>query len=381
MESPLPYDDQDDEIKSQFDLILDCIFSTNDNSSEEEIRALNERVHHEVTTKPILARIVKQRNTCLLDACTTCQCEQLHPAIKFLIEANPLALLWETDRGWRIIHKIAGHTSHCVLMPWIATNYQWVLDRDHDIYLFPSVFHLLNRYANRREETGCTAAIIRQFFEVYPQGLTQVNDAYDDGYNPLHAILMGSAECELDLFTWMAEKCPSNMLKTDRNEATPLHRACRFLINHRGYNSSEICKYLIEQCPESVQMLDNMERLPIHFLLDHCHHRIVKEVVACLLREYPESYNIATSGGRVPSSIPFIQRIKPLLDEEIELKENIAYLQDVSGLFHDALGTASPLASSTYDAFSNWATVSFVKRLEAKIELVSLDLQNECNAD
>jgi len=275
---------------------------------------------------------------------------------------------------------IAGHPSHCVLMPWIATNYQWVLD--HEIcHEWPPVFDLLHRYANR-EETGCSTEILWQVFEIYPQGLTQVNDF---GYTPLHAIVMGSAECNVNLFTWMAEQCPSNMLQTDRSGETPLHRACMILVHHPGDDTSEICKYLIAECPESARTAaDNSQRLPIHILLSHCQHRLVKEVAVCLLREYPESYDMTASGCRVPSSVPFIQRIKPRLDEEKELKENVAYLQEMSGLFQDAVeGTEnpSPLAGSICDAFSDWATVTFVNRLEVKMELVSLDLQNECNAD
>ena len=387
MENPLDYDD-DDVTQSQFNQLLNAIIAANDNGSEEEIKALNELVQREVTAKPILARIVHDFSSLLSVVCTTCQCEHFHPAIKFLIVANPSALLWQSHLGGRIdriINIIANHSVHCVLMPWIATNYQWILDRDHDIFPHPSVFDLLHRYANR-EETGCTAAIIRQFFEAYPRGLTEINEY---GYSPLHEILMGSAECEPDLFKWMAEQCPSNMLHTDREgEWTPLHRACRSLTRHRGDDSSEICKYLIEQCPESVRVLDNDRCLPIHMLLRHCQHRIVKEVVVLLLREYPESYDMATVQSipptPAPSSNPFVQRIKPLLDEEGELKENVAYLQQVSGVFHDAVeGTdnSSPLASSTYDAFSNWSSVSFAQRLEAGMQQIETQLQDECNAD
>ena len=122
MERTLPFDDQHDEIKSQFNQLLNAIFSTNSNSSEEEIRAFKEHLQREVTTNPILARIMKGNNS-LLDACITRQYEHFHPAIKFLILANPFALLWQADNDndeERIIHMIAGHTSHCVLMPWIA---------------------------------------------------------------------------------------------------------------------------------------------------------------------------------------------------------------------------------------------------------------------
>ena len=68
MERSLPYDNQHDEIKSQFDSIFSAIFSINSNSSEDDVRALNERIQREVTAKPILAKIV-QGNSSLLDAC------------------------------------------------------------------------------------------------------------------------------------------------------------------------------------------------------------------------------------------------------------------------------------------------------------------------
>lgn len=70
------------------------------------------------------------------------------------------------------------------------------------------VFCLLSQYANRGVTVRCcTATIIRQLFETNPQGLTQVNE---NGRTPLHFILMWSAECEADLFKWMAERCPRN---------------------------------------------------------------------------------------------------------------------------------------------------------------------------
>ena len=386
MKNPLPLDDQDDVLQSQFNQLLNAIFNVNYYRFEEDIRALNELVQHEVTAKPFLARIVQgNRGSLLSCAIYLLDDELFHPTIKFLIEANPSALLWETYNdynGKRMIHNIADHSTHCVLMPWIATNYQWVLDNEicHE---FPPVFDLLNQYASRNATgaTECTAAIIRQFFEAYPRGLNQ-QDVMGTGFTPLHAILYGSAECDADLFKWIAEKCPSNMLKTDEDGETPLHDACRSL-DHSN-SSGEICKYLIAKCPESVRIMTDRSALPIHELLSHCQHRRVKEVVVYLLRAYPESYNMASRHSSAPRSVPFIQRIKPLLDEESELKENLAYLREVSRVFQNALDDTpnpSPLASSTCDAFGNWATVTFAKRLEAMMEQISMQIQHECNVD
>ena len=89
------------------------------------------------------------------------------------------------------------------------------------------------------------------------------------------------------------------------------------------------------------------------------------------MRAYPESFDMATVYGDppAPSSIPFIQGIKPLLDEEKEIKENIVYLQEM---------TVVPRACLTCDAFGSWAT-SFTRDLKARKEQILTELQNECN--
>ena len=304
--------------------------------------------------------------------------ELFHPAIKCLIEANPSALLWKDDRSRTITCEIACHSSNYVLMPWIATNHQWVLN-DEGILINPPVYCLIDQYASRGA-TGCSAAIIQQFFEAYPRGLTRTNEY---GFTPLHAILSGSTGCEPALFKWLTEQCPNNMSETDNNERTPLHCACYLLTHHLAYDSSEICKYLIAECPQSVRELERWGRLPIHYLLEHCQHRTVKGVVVCLLQSYPESYDMAPEFTAVTSSIPFVQHIKPLLDEESEIKENAAYFQQVSETFFDAVdGTKNPrqLASSTCHAFGNWAK-SFTRDLEAKLEQIVNQLQDQCNEE
>ena len=390
--SPVIMDElqDDDELKSQFNQLIRSILSIDieGHISEEEIAALNKRVCCEVTATPILARTVRLNNAFkyLLEIFCTMPNElfHFHPAIKCLIKANPSALLWKSTSGENIIHDISGHPSNCVLMPWIATNYQWVLN--HGVCLEnPPVIYLIRRFANRRETTGCTAATIRQFFDAYPRGLTQQSKV---GRFPLCILLLSRRnECEPDLFKWMAEQCPSSMFESGSIGKTPLYYACVSLIRHLGDYSSEICKYLISKCPESARIPVGSETLPVHHLIRHRQHRQVKEVIVSLLREYPESYGMAavqaSTPTPAPSSIPFIQRIKSLLDEERELKENIVYLQEVSGVFQDAVnGTKTPssLASSTCDSFYNWAE-SFTQDLEARMEQVLTELQDECNAD
>ena len=66
MKNPLPYDDQDDVLQSQFNQLLTAIFNVKYYRSEEDIRALNELIQHEVTAKPFLARIVQGNRGSLL---------------------------------------------------------------------------------------------------------------------------------------------------------------------------------------------------------------------------------------------------------------------------------------------------------------------------
>lgn len=215
----------DDELKSQFNQLLNAtIFSTNNNSSEEETRALNEHVQHEVTAKPILARIMKGNASLLSVACTNLDDEYFHPAIKCIIGANPSALLWDTATYIytveRMIHKVAGHPTLCVLMPWIAANYHWVLDHEILCLEDPPVFCLINQYANRGA-TKCSAAIIQQFFEAFPRGLTQINKK---GFTPLHAIICRCKhECEPDLFKWLTEQ-------EDRGSCHCITRSCSRIV-------------------------------------------------------------------------------------------------------------------------------------------------------
>ena len=53
-------------------------------------------------------------------------------------------------------------------------------------------------------------------------------------------------------------------------------------------------------------------------------------------------------------------------------------------MFQDAVdGTENPslLTCSTCNTFVNWATVTSTQRLEARMEQISSQLQDECNAD
>ena len=214
-------------------------FSNNDSSSAD---ATYRRIQQEVEASPILAQVVDKdwEGSSLLSFLLMKSLnlnELFHPTIKFLIEANPSALLQETNShtSEKVIHIISRHPLHCVLMPWIADKYQWVLD--HYLRGMPTkygpAFGLLHLYGFR--SGSCDDAIIRGYFESYPRELN------DDPWDALHFLLLQCQhhECSANLFKWMANKC-SETIMTRQNKLsgfTLLHRACYMLTRHLGDDS------------------------------------------------------------------------------------------------------------------------------------------------
>ena len=381
MESPLIYEELEDvELKAQFKDMM------GDSGSEEEVLAFLERVRLKVTSNPILARIVENHISLLdftlmiTDENYVLDDEVYVPTIKCLIDANPSALLWRMHYELPI-HLIASQSSLYSLMPWIAVNHQWILDHE-SIIEDPPVFELIKLFQSTmkqsRSSTATTAIrglaeTIRRFFEAYPHSLTQKNSK---GLSPLHSIV-GSRN--VNLIKRMIELCPSSMMSKTNNGLTPLHIACACLTKVLANDSKEICKLLISKCPESVRCANVWEKYPIHYLLKYYQHQPVREVIVCLLRSYPESYNISSGEEGEPSSILFIQHVNFLLVEERALQDNIAQLQMIPGAFDDAVEcTRDDLMKSTSTVFNAWAKSS-IQAMESKIERNSFLLQLACD--
>jgi len=391
----LPYEDVDDDLQAQFDDLVARVH----NFSHPEIEVVTNFIEHvilEVTANPLLAKIfvAEDRSSLLMEVCTELHGhgDAFHPLIKFLIEVFPYALLWVGEDC--PVYAIAGHPVHCIIMPWIAENYSWVFDHEQCIEK-PPVYTLIRMYGYRAREGSiggikCTADTIKRFFWAYPQAhqqanqITLVNANYEFSFGnemviptgggyPLHMILKGRRECDFRLFEWLAEQCPDGMLKTDCEGKNP--------IRHRGSTESlDICKYIIKNCPASIRVTGSREELPIHYLLRHCHHRSVLEVVTLLLREYPESFDLGTvPTNPPPSSVPFIQRAMPNLVEERELKDNANGLKEILEKFKIAVDEGSSnnksgLVGSAHNVFDSWAT-SCVQVLDLKKESISRNIE------
>jgi hypothetical protein len=238
----------------------------------------------------------------------------------------------------------------------------------------------VNNYANnRRLQSHDDDDFVRQFFEHYPQGLKQEDEILMDGL-PLHKILFGHNECNTELIRWMAEQYPDSMVHKTIRGGTPLSRACTALDDANSTNMAEICKFLIRRCTQSVRIAtDRSGLLPVHLLGWKCHSREVQEIALLLLREYPESYTMISVSETwrlvAINSVPFFQRVKPILDQEIELKVYMGLIKDVPQNLNDAvLCSNNPLLTHLPNIFKSWAA-EHLKVMETKMELISTQIE------
>lgn len=341
------------DLESRFYVLQDKIYSFEQGEefpSAIDYAILDNQIQSTIDEYPILAEVISKDLICwslLTTICEKVHNELAHPAIKYLIEANPIALLWKWGEAYEPstpIKCIASSPTHCTMMPWIAENFSLILNHPKCSNRPPHC-ELISQYTNG----SCHADIIRQFFENYPQGLGQQNKLMRYGL-PLNLILSGWEHCDANLFRWMAEKYPAAVPKRDTDGMIPLHMACLRLGSESNSDAvppppeaeehyKEICIFLIDNYPRSIRTKSRHGRcFPIHYLVKRCNRPGVQEVMVKLLREYPESIN-ATNKRKAfptPNSIPFIQQVGHVLDTERKLKAEVVSLNASSDAFREA---------------------------------------------
>ena len=383
---PIPDTSLSEDQRQRFRRLLHAIdrlknFRGDEAATEAAYARLRRRIKRAVTAHPILARAIFKAPNCpwsLLSA--VCKKNFLtfsQPVLRFLIKQNPHALVWIWNYRWGSgssspLRSIA--STQCALMPWIAKHHAWVLDRP-DFEGRPPHLKLIGVRANTGSR--CHPLVIRRFYELYPQGLTQ--DERRTGNLPIHRCFVGwngRETGEADLVKWMAQQNPDSMSHQDLRGFTPLHYACQKLGSRRWTdNMAEICRFLIAECPESVRMTTSDGCLPIHFLTKLFNLPAARQLQIALLREFPESIDTPAVNidERYPSprSVPFLQRVEPLLREEHLLKEDVHFLAEISSAWSEAARYGSNLESSASEVFQKWATLrseALIPRRLAKIQ-------------
>lgn len=256
--------------------------------------------------------------------------DQVEPSIRFLIDRNPHALAYSVEEHGRMynpMHRIAYH--YPGLMPMIAEHHGWILSNPtFGEGQNPAHKGLLIAYSQFR----CGASVLKQFFELYPQGLRQVDRS---GYLPIQYVFLWSHEGESDveLIKWMASIDTASLLHQDRNlGSTLLNFACGvFAEGHVPDYMVDLCCFLIKKSPESVHLASSAGVHPIHWFVPFCHQPAAQQVILAILREHVESAELPAAQWNgiecpAPSTSPFIQRVTALLREEQNLGEEFTRL-------------------------------------------------------
>mmetsp|Transcript_36811 Transcript_36811/g.89376 ORF Transcript_36811/g.89376 Transcript_36811/m.89376 type:complete len:505 (+) Transcript_36811:158-1672(+) len=392
--SPLSDDEVTPEVKVQYDAIKDSILSIPWTSGVVAIRRYFQELISGIQMKaaihPTLARVVARdmhHSSMLTLLCHKAHTPLAHPTMKFLIERNPSALLWKRD-DWETmgieysmpIYTIANHHAHHVLLPWIAEYFPWVLEHPA-LQARPPTFDFIAQCING---IALNANIVRQFFAKYPQALSHVDPSQKS--TPLHHFLSGFTECRLDLFQWLATKCPTALVQQNALGWTPLHAACLALTESPSKNMKEICKFIIQRAPQSVHMMALDGTLPIH-ILKNCHSKPnMQEIMLILLRTYPESHSMTTKNPAsypAPSSHQFVKKVMPLTLEERELQGTITHLRKMPANLTMALGGDNGqqvMISSVCKVFATWSK-SKLTLSEGRLKAISTELGVICKAE
>lgn len=188
---------------------------------------------------------------------------------------------------------------------------------------------------------------------------------------PLSCSLLGWDECDAELFEWMAKQYPEAMSHRNRLGMTCLHYACEALAStpEEGTtapskcteNTSRICRFLISECPEAVRTKGRRGNgLPIHYLARRCNRPLVQDLIILSLRHYPQAVNVkAVRYLPELSTVPFIQKIAPLLQQEADLKAERVWLSQARtnfGIYTDSLDETATSIVQASVVFSSWAS-------------------------
>ncbi|KAL3929092.1 MAG: hypothetical protein SGBAC_012364 [Bacillariaceae sp.] len=352
------------------------IRENDDMDAVELYEKFNDHIHRLVSQYPVLARVVMiqgvfSRKSLLSVACQNLQQQHSYPAIQFLIEKNPSALLWKQNNAVRAsspICTIARTQSLCGLMPWIAESYTWILDHPICIQSPPALLMMdLCTLGN------CQESVAKEFFTTYPQGLVQDDASSKDGL-PLHRLLNGRGLFDMELFRWMADQNPDSLSYQDKQSKNILHHACENASEGR-FSCAEVlyvCQYLIQMHPQLSRNLDREGNLPIHALVNECENRIILDMALLLLSTYPESYDIPTQRlpPVAPKDIKLLQSLHPLVSEQMELTNIIALLKTGS----DGIKVAVQV-NCTHEETSLLPAVASVFRCWARLQNQILDVK------
>ncbi len=228
---------------------------------------------------------------------------------------------------------------------------------------------------------------VRNFYEIYPQGLRERYKFSSKGY-PLSASLHGWREPDADFFIWMAKQYPKAAYYDQSRARSVLHEVCRSLAsksedrNKCTPNMARICRFLISEHPDLAIEIDGY-MMPISLLMKSCNRPLVQEMAILLLKAYPQCMQVE---GRpwCPelSGFPFIQKIQPLVFQDVEIDRELSLLAQVLRNMKNATILSAYHSTSTPEGadltLSVLNSLNEVYRSWARLRIKLLKTQKQC---
>ena len=214
-------------------------------------------------------------------------------AMKWLIEKNPYSLVWlcdvtctpnalidESPLEWICREECEEFEP---LLIWITRYYVWI---------FRCVEHNFMGHNNKRIQDPhfellmyhthgvVPASAVQHFCELFPEALASTSYLGSITLLYLSLLVVDQRVCCSSLFKWIAQQAPEAMMHPDGLGCNmlPLHMACVRLTSHGGLDPTleihqdsipdltEICLFLISECPEAIFVEDSFNRTPLHIL-------------------------------------------------------------------------------------------------------------------
>jgi hypothetical protein len=323
-----------------------------------------------------------------------------HECIRYLIEKNPYALGWyheiplafrddeDTDAttAFELICESEYHAYE--FLPWIIENYSSVLAQPNCLH-----FELVKSYARGYvEETS----LVRRFYEQYPEGLHQQNEAMSEfqirrdskkgrsildtgGRFAIHYAAstlqyLEPGQEDYDLFEWMADQNPNALNTADPQGRTILHQL--FISRNRWPPYANI---IINKCPELIFKRDKNSQLPIHCLSrieDPRYDDVLIRMLRRMFATHPLDNNLLRD--------PFVLTIHKILSRQFRLSMNAVHVRQVKLTLEKAMAAAiaknqdtkkndDPTLSEVHHIYDHWS----VKQLAASSKAITAISEEE----
>jgi ankyrin repeat protein len=204
------------------------------------------------------------------------------------IELSVESLAQADEDGYMPLHALLINSSSSIdqaLM--MIEKYPVALEHENSLGQLP--LHIECKYR-------CRSSIIFKCIELYPESFIESSSAIRPMANlPLHLYLANDASSAEDALI-LIEKYPAVLEHQNRDADLLLHIECKYACR------SSIISKCIEQCPESLSVVDEEGNLPLHRLLENKSSSINDALM--MIEKYPAALKQRKFNGWLKTYLP-----------------------------------------------------------------------------